>query len=119
MYTANIRGLRRKNGDPSLVEPFDWNKFLNDCINKKLKPSDISNIDEVVAIACSWVTCACGNLCDKIPRTNGVPDDLILSRLGATFPGPIIDGRWKSAMEILGNIEIRSQSIHNNTSCPE
>lgn len=94
-------------------EIFDWNKFLE---------KDNYEFDEIIEAwrkATSWVTCACGNQCDIIPRNkNGAPDDEILFNLGLRFENQI----WlmknskifkDNAIRTLKMIEKRSQFLIN------
>ena len=68
--------------------------------------------------ACSWVTCACGNMCDIIPRvTNdefsgpGRPQDHELAQLGAAFPKFISADDYEGALDCLDKIEKRSEIL--------
>lgn len=61
-------------------EPFDWNAFLS---KTSVTWEELLSARER---ARSWITCACGNQCDIIPRnTHGVPEDSILHTHGAEF----------------------------------
>lgn len=104
-YTAKIP-------DNSPDSPFNWAEFLDDCIRIDLHESDIRNMDRVRRLAESWVTCACGNLCDKIPRLkSGCPVDDELNGLGMDFAGNIGGGYWHGARRVLEKIEVRSKVI--------
>lgn len=89
-------------------KPFDWKKFLSN-----------SNITEnqwgdAKLLARSWVTCACGNQCDIIPRdTDGSPKDEMLSELGGDqgFFKCIKEQDAKGALAILHLIETRSADL--------
>lgn len=84
---------------------FDWNDFLN---KSKITNEEWKKAKED---ASSWVTCACGNQCDIIPRNNnGRPVDSILSNLGGSdgFFGAIMEKDKKLAKVYLKKIEIRS-----------
>lgn len=68
--------------------PFDWNAFLA----KPIDEYKASELYEAKNLAGDWVTCACGNQCDIIPRhsgkdgyTSGVPIDKELQSLGQEF----------------------------------
>lgn len=102
-------------------KPFDWNWFLH-----KGSYTD-DELLEAEELAHLWITCACGNLCDIIPRhINGAPKDYILYDLGMSF-GEIIHKMYMAfreddndgddqefphllddARQILKQIEIRS-----------
>lgn len=91
-------------GKPS----FDWNKFLN-----KRKINDV-DWDIAQGRAKSWVTCACGNQCDIIPRNSkGIPEDEVLAKLGADdgFYGAIKGRNITEAKNFLILIEIRSSQL--------
>jgi hypothetical protein len=88
-------------------EAFDWNKFLE---NPPEKGSE-EHLD-ACDLAESWVTCACGNLCDIIPRYPiGSPVDEELQSLGIAFNNSIQDTRYDDAKEILDKIEKRSAEL--------
>jgi hypothetical protein len=89
-------------------ESFDWNKFLE---NPPEKGSE-EHLD-ACDLAEAWVTCACGNLCDIIPRSplGGCPLDDKLEFLGIGFNNSIQDAEYDDAKEILAKIEKRSEEI--------
>lgn len=74
-------------------EAINWDKMLSDVKdqidNRSLNYKMIANAH---LKSMDWVTCACGNLCDAIPRDysigNGQPQDSELSHLGGAFPAP-------------------------------
>ena len=60
--------------------PVDWNAFLN---KETYSLIEVSNAHY---LAGSWVTCACGNQCEIIPRSiSGRPIDDKLAELGCDF----------------------------------
>jgi|SRR6478609_391082 len=71
----------------SLGRPkFDWNEFLT-----RLEYEYI-DIAQAKGLAADWVTCACGNQCEVIPRTDfGTPEDSVLAYLGQEFYYSISD----------------------------
>jgi hypothetical protein len=95
---------------------FDWGKAL------ALDFSEMSfrQMDEMVVLSKSWVTCACGNQCSVIPRDNcGSPLDSVLEELGSEFHNIIramrlaysrINGNVhrRNAIDVLRTIEERS-----------
>jgi hypothetical protein len=88
-------------------ESFDWNKFLE---NPPEKGSEEHL--EACDLADAWVTCACGNLCDIIPRSPlGRPIDDYLELLGIVFNNNIQDAEYDAAKKILARIENRSAEI--------
>lgn len=86
--------------------PFDWNAFLNqETITEE-------EWKEAFNLAANWVTCACGNLCDAIPRDKyDFPKDQILIELGVEFAGDICDKDISSAKITLQRIEERSAQV--------
>lgn len=70
-------------------QPIDWNAFLN----KEMKDVTWDEMGRMNDAADDWVTCACGNECDIIPRyktqaqhgMKGEPKDIVLMRLGVDF----------------------------------
>jgi hypothetical protein len=88
-------------------EAFDWNKFLENPPEKG-SPEHLDACD----LAEAWVTCACGNLCDIIPRSPlGCPIDDYLEFLGIAFNNSIQDARYDIAKGILAKIEKRSEEL--------
>jgi hypothetical protein len=60
--------------------PFDWNAFLS----KESYTEE--ELLQAKGLSKEWVTCACGNLCNVIPRyDNGEPEDIMLVIRGASF----------------------------------
>jgi hypothetical protein len=94
-------------------KPFDWNSFLDKAIAGKVGAKALAS---AVVRSKSWVTCACGNMCDLIPRkevgfTQGCPLDDTLASLGVDFFDHVKDGRYKSAKKTLAAIERRSAKL--------
>jgi len=59
---------------------FNWFRFLN---RKRYTKKEL---EKASFDAGSWITCACGNLCDVLPRDMwGEPEDKKLAYLGAKF----------------------------------
>lgn len=88
-------------------EPFDWNKALEN--PPELGSERHSELDDLAAM---WVTCACGNQCEIIPRTGtGAPNDRTLKKLGVDFSDHIELGEWEKAKKTLYKIEERSAQI--------
>jgi hypothetical protein len=86
---------------------FDWNAFLEN-------PPKKETLSHRYAIDLSgqWVTCACGNLCDIIPRGSfGTPLDNELQRLGFMFSADIEQALWENAKNTIYLIDKRSQEI--------
>ena len=87
-------------------EAFDWNKALS------AKVISIKTWDELRHKAGDWVTCACGNQCAIIPRSeSGRPLDELLATLGGKdfgFYGAIVRRDKEEALHLLKLIELRS-----------
>ena len=67
---------------------------------------------QAVADAQSWTTCACGNMCDIIPRDEwGAPLDDELRTLGVLFPTYIHGEQYDAAINTLDKIEKRSATL--------
>lgn len=94
-------------------KPFNWNKFLDS--------EHISDTawHEAYFLSSKWVTCACGNLCELIPREDnifqsggsGMPEDRKLRNLGVRFNENILSKNQKRAKITLDLIEKRSAEI--------
>ena len=88
-------------------ESFDWNAFLD---NPPEKGSE-EHLD-ACDLSQDWITCACGNLCDIIPRSpSGRPKDYRLQMFGGMFYREIKDGQWQQAKSTLLTIEKRSAEL--------
>ena len=86
------------------VEPFDWWHALNN--PEQYDPHELDNRAD------SWVTCACGNQCDLLPRSKfGEPDDPELHSLGIAFADQIHNQEWDAAKLVLADIEARSAEL--------
>lgn len=84
-------------------KPFDWNEFLN---KENITEEEWDNASK---LAQEWVTCACGNQCDVIPRNDdGDPKDWKLTSLGCLFFRFITLKRADDAKITLKAIEKRS-----------
>lgn len=92
-------------------KPFDWNSFLDNAIHGNIEYQGVEHT-KAFNLASEWVTCACGNQYDIIPRNSfGSPDDDVLCSLGGQFSIDIDDGLWKEAKDTLGEIEKRSKEL--------
>lgn len=93
------------------AKPFDWNDFLRRAVAGEILTNE-EHLD-ACRLAHDWVTCACGNQCASIPRSNGsgMPEDEELSNLGALFYSLIDDMEWDCAISTLSSIESRSAEL--------
>ena len=84
-------------------QPFNWYEALN---------QDKPDWKMLKKLAGKWVTCACGNQCDVIPRNEyGMPKDVELRKVGGIFYTQIYCRNAEEALSILNKIEIRSSEI--------
>ena len=89
---------------------FNWFTELDKAINTE--PTD-EKWKYLSDMAGSWVTCACGQLCKKLPRRKGAPEDLDLYLNGSTFSKAILGRHWKYAKIVLERIEKRTIELLN------
>ena len=81
---------------------FNWFTELDRAI--KAEPSD-ERWKYLSDMAISWVTCACGQLCKKLPRRENAPEDPYLYANGAEFSDAVQNKNWFYAKIILERIE--------------
>lgn len=63
-------------------------------------------------LAGDWPTCACGQLCRKLPRTpGGRPVDFILGNLGIDFSKAVDCKEWETAEGLFERIEDRTNIL--------
>lgn len=87
-------------------KPFNWNEFLN---KEHITQTEWHEAEELSA---DWVTCACGNQCETIPRNHvGTPDDYTLDVLGSDFSVAIHNKNLVMAKIVLAKIEKRSAEL--------
>lgn len=90
-------------------EPFNWRHYLTKGIEGNLSVSEKVLLSK---LAGEWVTCACGNQCDIIPRMElGMPEDYKLRVLGYLFSGYVDSQEYEEAAKILEQIEQRSMQL--------
>ena len=100
-------------------EPINWWKFLQELKEKEAQvDSVISEFetmkDKAEEASGHWITCACGNQCNLIPRTDiGAPEDGLLCGLGLQFSRDINNLNWDKAQDTLEQIEARSAYLIN------
>ena len=91
---------------------FNWFTFLN----QDIESISQDHLEEANALADNWVTCACGQLCEALPRVSGnCPKDGKLFELGMNFANKmseVLDTQSNivrnEAVEILKAIEART-----------
>ncbi len=90
-------------------KPFDWNEFLS---RDKYTEEEWK---AAMKLSYSWITCACGNQCDIIPRReSGAPEDCKLWELGDRFSTALENEEIYEAVRLLNRIEKRSADIIEN-----
>jgi len=95
-------------------EPIDWNAVLD---NWESYTSTEKSEYRVKSL--KWVTCACGNQCEKIPRSRSIlntgrPKDATLQMLGSAFSDALYRNNTYDAKVTLSRIEARSVGILKN-----
>jgi len=79
--------------DPTYT--YDWPQIIADLEQGRYSRA---LCEEVQRAASSWPTCACGNLCDAIPRGVGkVPKNTVLFNKGVQFSG-LINGLIQASL---------------------
>ena len=89
----------------------DWNSIVEKLINNDFTENELT---EWKSLSKDWVTCACGNQCEIIPRgENGHPLDIFLWKYGNDFFYDIHNARYNNAKDLLFHIEQRSSFLIN------
>lgn len=70
-----------------------------------------NKVIQLSILAGQWVTCACGNQCEIIPRNGGAPVDGELHHLGLRFSSDVDDLNIEEAALTLEKIEKRSETL--------
>lgn len=93
-------------------DQFNWFDALAYCTKhpKRVTKKQHTNLS---ARANNWVTCACGQLCKKLPRNPkwGFPEDGKLRDLGMLFAENITAQDWRTAHARLIEIEQRTSKL--------
>ena len=85
-------------------ENWDWYAFLD--ASEEVK-EDYHK--EAKYLSDEWATCACGQLCNVLPRNaSNSPKDFVASRLGLLFYENIESKLWKKAKKTMDKIEERT-----------
>lgn len=102
-------------------DDFDWMLFLQ----QDLQTVPSEHFQKARELAKDWPTCACGQLCKKLPRDwQGKPEDSVLSDLGGLFYGRIcslygshynsnvgMESKRQEALAIFELIEVRAAQL--------
>lgn len=101
--------------EKELKKPYNWNKMLELAMQGKARGAVRIHMNNMAG---NWVTCACGNQCDIIPRdVDGVPEDEKLDSLGMRFLEEVLDMEWTEAKKTLRQIELRSAQLIKEIKC--
>jgi len=116
---AKLKEIKKKH--PSLSSYVGSLTRINDALknynygrptDKKISRQEVSLYKAALKHSMEWVTCACGNQCELVPRdTDGAPFDSLLHRLGQEFPRRISDFEIIEAEFTLRKIEKRSIEV--------
>ena len=90
-----------------------WYPYINLGI---INPFFITDEKRIIAkrLSNNWVTCACGELCEVLPKishSNDRPLDKILANLGIKFHISIKFNDYEEAKEIMDKIELRTSFL--------
>lgn len=95
----------------SRTEEFNWLTMLRALVAGKLQ----ANTDlhrNLKRLAADWPTCACGQLCKNLPKTEGsIPEDWQLRVWGGDFAAYVSIGQWRDALKCFEKIEARASSL--------
>lgn len=89
---------------------FNWiHKLKELVINPDITDSEH---EDLASLAEDWPTCACGELCKKLPKNlSGIPLDSTLWKLGSLFCSWIALKKWDKAIEVFYEIESRTSYL--------
>ncbi len=87
---------------------YNWLTELEKAVKKEPATNHLRMMER---LAHQWPTCACGQLCKRLPRTLGVPDDAKTADLGYWFAVYVERHQWKRALETFHKIESRTVAI--------
>lgn len=98
------------------AQPFNWLIILKLlAAGAKLDPESSHSLTRRAG---NWPTCACGELCKRLPRRNddysmsiGAPRDHTLYDLGLKFSGVVATEQWARALAIFRQIETRTAEL--------
>lgn len=92
------------------MNEFNWLEALQCAIEHE---PDAVEFDALCAAAGDWPTCACGELCKRLPRyeEDGVPMDITLAELGIVFNVHVKRREWNPAFVIFREIEQRTTEL--------
>ena len=90
-------------------DQFNWLQALEAAIKEEPSFNECEKLED---LANRWPTCACGQLCKKLPRReDSSPEDDKARILGLQFLTAVNDGNWKGALSIFKEIEYRTADL--------
>jgi len=93
-----------------LPDGFNWIAVLKDLAHGA--PISRSERFKLKRLAGNWPTCACGQLCDALPRSaTNAPRDGMLIGLGHIFYHQIDGAEWHKALATFYKIEDRTKIL--------
>lgn len=96
---------------PPSHEKFNWLTMLKWCADNPERISRELRMELGIA-AGDWPTCACGELCRKLPRhVTGSPRDAALYVFGVEFSLDVRGSYWTNAIRVFHQIEERTAHL--------
>lgn len=93
-------------------ESFNWLAVLKDLADGM--PLSLDERSCLNNLAGQWPTCACGQLCGRLPKRfapRWAPLDDLLYRLGLVFCHHVEDKEWRAALATFHRIEERTTEL--------
>jgi hypothetical protein len=96
---------------------FDWFDVIDRLIAGETPSAEDEN--KIRERAGPWTTCACGQLCQLLPRDSSKsPKDELLRALGGAFAQQMSSRRWREAKTTLIKIEKRTSKLLTDMGIP-
>lgn len=94
-------------------EEFNWLTMLEALASGRLKANRFSDLAiQLAHLAANWPTCACGQLCKRLPKIDqGMPEDETLRQEGGDFSQYVNLAQWPAALACFKQIEARSTQL--------
>jgi hypothetical protein len=93
-----------------IPKDFNWFAVLKDL--RAGRPIEREEWAKLSQMAGNWITCACGQLCQSLPRNNfGCPRDGKLAAYGTVFYHDIESCNWSKALQTMHKIEARTMEL--------
>lgn len=88
---------------------FDWRAVLLGFLSER---PDSLELEEATSFSGAWISCACGQLDDRLKRDkDGVPEDKELRDLGVRFYMQVEEANFAGALGTLDQIEAREREL--------